>query len=111
MELLNPQSESKHALLTITEGIAKGIATNKISGLSSVLQINEARLALDELDKFLPNFINNLNKEIEKLYKEQNVQKKIDDLNKKQRQQQQTNVQQNTTTVNKRNTIKEETNG
>ncbi|CAF1630925.1 unnamed protein product, partial [Didymodactylos carnosus] len=70
MELLNPQSDSKHALLTTTEGIAKGIATNKIPGLSSVLQINEARLALNELDKFVPNFINSLNKEIEKIYKE-----------------------------------------
>ncbi|CAF1431542.1 unnamed protein product, partial [Didymodactylos carnosus] len=90
------------------KGIAKGIAANKIPGLSSVLQINEARLALNELDKFVPNFINSLNKEIEKIYKEQKVEEIIEDLKKK--RQEQTNVQQNGT-INKQNTIKEETNG
>jgi preprotein translocase subunit SecA len=88
IELLNPQNDSEHVLLTITKGIAKGIATTKISGLSTILQITEAIQALDELNEFVPKFIENLNKAIDELSRTKNINKILEDLDKQQQQQQ-----------------------
>jgi hypothetical protein len=82
MELLNPQQDKEHALLTITKGIAKGIATNKIQGLSTILQVADAIQALDKLDEFVPNFIDSLNKAIEELSKNEKVDEKFMEFNR-----------------------------
>ncbi len=72
MELLNSQ-EQQSALLTITVGIGKGIATQKIAGLSTLLTTYEVMQAFEELEKFVPNFIGKLNEVIDKIYKEQKI--------------------------------------
>ncbi|CAM4888627.1 unnamed protein product [Rotaria socialis] len=92
MELLNPQNDPEHVLLTITKGIANGIATCKIQGLSTVLQIAEAVQALDELRQFLPGFIESLNKAIDEISTAESVIGKIEELDK----QEQTEVQSQT---------------
>lgn len=84
MEILNPQNDPDHALLKVIKGIGKGIATTKVSGLSSVLQIGEAMLALDELVTFVPTFVERLNVAIEKMSKEQNVDVKLEKIEKQQ---------------------------
>lgn len=72
MELLN-STEQQNALLTITIGIGKGIATQKVAGLSAVLTTYEVTQALAELEKFLPNFIEKLNEVIDKICIEQKI--------------------------------------
>ncbi|CAF3062018.1 unnamed protein product [Rotaria sp. Silwood2] len=72
MELLNSQKQQS-ALLTIAVGIGKGIATQKIAGLSAVLTTYEVTQALSELERFIPNFIEKLNEVIDKIYKEQKI--------------------------------------
>jgi preprotein translocase subunit SecA len=80
MEILNPQNNPEHALLTITKGIAKGIASNKIPGLSTVLQIGEAVAALDELSTFVPTFIDNLTQEMTNIAQQEEIDKKYSEL-------------------------------
>lgn len=80
MEILNPQNNPEHALLTITKGIAKGIASNKIPGLSTVLQIGEAVAALDELSTFVPKFIDNLTQEMTNVSQQEEIDKKYSEL-------------------------------
>ena len=84
LELLNPQNKPQHALITISKGIAKGIASNKIPGLSTVLQVNDALAALDELNKFVPEFIESLNVAIEEVSQKENVNQKIENLDQQQ---------------------------
>ncbi|CAF1332837.1 unnamed protein product [Adineta steineri] len=72
MELLNSQKQ-QNALLSITVGIGKGIATQKIAGLSAILTTYEVTQALAELVKFVPDFIEKLNEVIDKIYKEQKI--------------------------------------
>ncbi|CAF4121327.1 unnamed protein product [Rotaria magnacalcarata] len=72
MELLNSQ-EQQDALLSITIGIGKGIAKQKIAGLSTVLTTYEVTQALAELKNFVPDFTPKLNEVINKIYKEQKV--------------------------------------
>lgn len=61
LEILHPRNEQENTLLTITKGIAAGIAKQKIEGLSTILQIADAIKALDELNEFVPKFIEQLN--------------------------------------------------
>ncbi|CAF3836247.1 unnamed protein product [Rotaria sp. Silwood1] len=75
MELFH-STEQQSALKTITIGIVKGIATQKISGLSAVLKAVQVKQTLEELDKFVPNFIEKLNKAIENIYKEGKLDEK-----------------------------------
>ena len=75
MELLNSQ-EQQNGLLSITVGIAKGIATQKIAGLSAILTTYEVTQALAELDTFVPNFIKKLNEVIDKIYEEEKIDEK-----------------------------------
>lgn len=82
MKLLNPQSEKDHALVTITKGIAKGIACNKVKGLSQAMQLAEAMGALNELNEFVPKFINKLNSKIENITEKQKVNEKLEQLKK-----------------------------
>ncbi|CAF1368737.1 unnamed protein product [Didymodactylos carnosus] len=63
MEPLNPEHQTQSVLKQITTGIMTGIANQKIKGLSSLLQITDAMKALDELTKFVPEFIENFNKQ------------------------------------------------
>ncbi|CAF3254613.1 unnamed protein product, partial [Rotaria sp. Silwood2] len=88
MELINPQNDLEHPLLTITKGIAKGIASSKVKGLSSVLQVNEAIQALNELTTFVPEFIERLNQVIDEIVKTDDIDKKIQELEQQQQQQQ-----------------------
>ncbi|CAF3462152.1 unnamed protein product [Rotaria socialis] len=88
LELLNPQNKPQDVLITISKGIAKGIASNKIPGLSTVLQVTDALVALDELRTFVPEFIKNLNEAIQEISQNENVNRKIENLNHQQQQQQ-----------------------
>ncbi len=47
-EILNPRNDPDHPLLVIVSGIAKGIACQKIEGLSTILQVSEAMAALNQ---------------------------------------------------------------
>ncbi|CAF4641003.1 unnamed protein product, partial [Rotaria sp. Silwood2] len=88
MELFH-STEQQSALKTITIGIVKGIATQKISGLSAVLKAVQVKQTLEELDKFVPNFIEKLNKAIENIYKEGKLDEKETQNYKKSEQQKQ----------------------
>ncbi|UJR34812.1 hypothetical protein I4U23_027593 [Adineta vaga] len=91
-------TEQQSALKTITIGIVKGIATQKISGLSAVLKAVQVKQTLEELDKFVPNFIEKLNEVVENIYKEEKLDEKETQNYKKLEQQQ----QQHTTSEQKR---------
>ena len=84
LELLNPQNKPQHPLITISKGIANGIASNKIPGLQTVLQVKDAIAALDELNKFVPEFIESLKVAIEEVSQKENVNQKIENLDKQQ---------------------------
>ena len=115
MELLYTH-ENQGALKTITVGIAKGIATQKISGLSTVLTASKVVQDLAELVTFKDNFIKKLNEKIEEIYKQENIEKIISQNKISQDQhpqQQQHEVSKQTTTDNKQKVqtnIKEENN-
>ncbi|CAF4292542.1 unnamed protein product [Rotaria sp. Silwood2] len=82
MQLLEPQNDPEHALWSIAKGIAMGIATSKIKGLSAILKTAEALQALQELSEFVPKFIERLDKTIEKIARDCNINRQLKDLDK-----------------------------
>ncbi len=76
-EILNPRNDPDHPLLVIVSGIAKGIACQKIEGLSTILQVSEAMAALNQLNNFVPEFIEKLEIEIKRIYDEEKVEDKL----------------------------------
>ncbi len=83
LEILNPKNDPSHPFATIIQGIIKGIASQKIKGLSTVIQIKEALEAIDKLNNYVPEFIESLNKEIKNIYKNEKVNEKLEaSLNK-----------------------------
>lgn len=84
-EILYPQqNDQNHPLRTIAEGVAKGIASNKIPGLSNVMQIKEAVEALNQLKSFVPEFLQKLDQEIEKIFDDEDVQGILDEIQQEQ---------------------------
>lgn len=85
LELLSlQQNGGNNALITIAEGIAKGIATNKIPGLSTIMQIAEAVEAIKTLKDFVPKFLEKLEQTIKDLFEKEGVQDILDEFDKKQ---------------------------
>lgn len=80
-EILNPHSDPNHPLLVIVSGITKGIACQKIEGLSTILQVGEAMAALNQLNNFVPEFIEKLEIEIKRIYDEEKVEEILKENN------------------------------
>ncbi|CAF1398910.1 unnamed protein product [Adineta steineri] len=92
MQLLNSDKQQS-ALLTITVGIGSGIAKQKIEGLSTILNAVEVTRALVQLDTFVPNFIEKLNRAINELYEEQKIDEKGSQNQVKSEEQQQYTIE------------------
>ncbi|MDR0329936.1 MAG: hypothetical protein LBH99_04700 [Rickettsia sp.] len=73
MEILNPEQTQDSALFKIAQGIAVGIAKNKIPNLSVILQIKDAMEAIVQLSTFVSDFLKKLNVAIEKIYEDSDV--------------------------------------
>ncbi len=67
-KILHPDSGNPNPLLTIAEGIAKGVASNKIPGFSALMQTAEVTKALVDLGKFVDEFKEKLGKRIDEIY-------------------------------------------
>ncbi|CAF0908084.1 unnamed protein product [Brachionus calyciflorus] len=67
LELLNPKNDEQGAFSQIAKVIIKGIAQAKLSGLSETMKIAAALQGLTELSKFVPVFLDKLDKEISTL--------------------------------------------
>jgi len=72
MELLN-SSVQQNALINIAVNIAKGVASQKVKGVSTLLKAYGFVQAWKELVAFLPKFTEELNKIIDQICKEQKI--------------------------------------
>ncbi|CAM2721942.1 unnamed protein product [Rotaria socialis] len=96
IELLNPQQQGgNNALATIAAGIVKGIASNKMPGLSTIMQIKEAVDALATLKDFVPEFLRKLNQAIKEIFEAEDIQQVLKEFDMKQ-QEHVTNIEKTT---------------